>query len=431
MNRIFFSLALALGGLAGHGQSAPQRSLSDYIEAAQSYSPLLKDYRNQTAIQQLEIKRLKALYTHSRLELNGDYLFVPVVSRDGGHTAFEWNAQDGTDYYGYDLGESSGHLHAGVTWTQPLLGRRSYQVAREQARVDEDMARHRIRLEAHQLERTVTEQYLLCRLDRVAMDFADSVARLLDRQAATVHRLAANGLAKRSDVELLRVEQTANAEARAAADQSYGDHLAELNLLCGVTDTGRVVLADPRLILSAPVGTEASLFAEQHRLDSLGVVAALHAFALPYRPRLDLFVDGGMQTSSPSRWYRHFGWSAGLTFSWTLFDGRQRRLKERQSQWQLGTISAYKQNAEEQRRRRRAQCRAELTRYDERRRLLEAQLEGYAAVLADYDRELKAGQLAVVDYMAVLRRRIGAERDYMLLLTNRQIAVAAYNYWNW
>ncbi|GEM_PF-3417946 len=62
------------------------------------------------------------MYRHSRLEADGAYLFVPVVSKDGGRTSFKWNAQDGKDYYGYDLGESSGHLHGGVTWTQPLLG---------------------------------------------------------------------------------------------------------------------------------------------------------------------------------------------------------------------------------------------------------------------------------------------------------------------
>ena len=78
-------------------------------------------YRNQTEIEQAELKRLKAMYTHSRLELNGDYLFVPVISKDGGRTAFKWNARSATDYYGYDLGESSGSFHAGATWTQPLL----------------------------------------------------------------------------------------------------------------------------------------------------------------------------------------------------------------------------------------------------------------------------------------------------------------------
>ena len=207
MKHILLFLASYVLGVATYGQGY---SLSCYIKAAKQYSPLLHNYRNQLQIEQAELRRLKALYTRSRLELNGDYLFVPVLTKDGGTTSFRWNAQDATDYYGYDLGESSGHLHAGATWTQPLLGHSSYKVAQEQSRINMDMARNHIRLEENQLERAVTEQY---------------------------------------------------------------------------------------------------------RLDSLNTAASLRSFNLQYKPRLDLFVDGGMQTGSFSQWYRHFGWSAGLTFT--------------------------------------------------------------------------------------------------------------------
>ena len=120
MIRLLLSLVFGFTCLYSHGQEKHERSLHYYIETAKENSPLIKDYANQTLMQQAELQRLKAMYMHSRLELNGDYLFVPIISKDGGHTAFKWNAQDATDYYGYDLGESSGYFHAGVTWTQPL-----------------------------------------------------------------------------------------------------------------------------------------------------------------------------------------------------------------------------------------------------------------------------------------------------------------------
>lgn len=226
MIRICFILVFSFCILTAGGQQM-SHDLSYYAEAARNYSPLLHDYRHQLQIEQAELRRLKTLYTRSRLELNGDYLFVPVLTKDGGQTSFRWNAQDATDYYSYDLGESSRHLHTGATWTQPLLGHSSYKVAQEQSRINMDMARNHIRLEENQLERAVTEQY---------------------------------------------------------------------------------------------------------RLDSLNTAASLRSFNLQYKPRLDLFVDGGMQTGSFSQWYRHFGWSAGLTFTWTLFDGRQKRWKESQAE---------------------------------------------------------------------------------------------------
>ena len=373
---------------------------------------------------------MKALYTHSHLELNGEYLFVPVLVKDGGKTAFRWNAQDATDYYGYDLGESSGHLHAGVTWTQPLLGNSSFKVAQEQSGINIEIARNRIRMEEKQLERMVTEQYLICLLDQTQTAFAASVDSLLRRQTGIVRRLAESGLAKQSDLHLLAIEQEANEEIRISSLQSYHTHLMDLNLLCGIRDTADIVL--PYIAIEpAPLSAYGrSLFTEQYRLDSLNAEASLHAFSLQYKPRLDLFVNGGMQTGSFSQWYRHFGWNAGLTFTWTFFDGKQKRWKEHQAELRQQSTRVYRDNAERQREMRLRQCLSELDKYDQREKVLKRQLAGYERVLSDYACEIEAGQLSVLDYLTVLRSKMQAERDGLLLRTNRQLVIAAYNYWN-
>ena len=158
---------------------------------------------------------------------------------------------------------------------------------------------------------------------------------------------------------------------------------------------------------------------------------SLRSFNLQYKPKLDLFVNGGLQVGDFSSWYRHFGWSAGLTFSWTLFDGRQKRLKERQAGWQQNTIRTYRENSEYQRNMRIKQCLSELGRYDEREKVLDNQLAQYESVLSDYGREMDAGQVSVLDYITVLRNKIQTEKDRLLLRTNKQLVIAAYNYWNW
>ena len=204
MNRLLLSLTFSLVWLYSYGQKVQECSLHYYIQTAKEHSPLITDYRNQTEIEQAELERLKAMYTHSRLELNGDYLFVPVISKDGGRATFKWNARSATDYYGYDLGESSGFLHAGVTWTQPFLGRSSYKAAQEQAKINTDRTNNRIRMEEHQLERSVTEQYLLCLLDKTQINFTDSVGTVIDHQMEIVRKLVESGLSKQSDLNLLK-----------------------------------------------------------------------------------------------------------------------------------------------------------------------------------------------------------------------------------
>lgn len=431
MNRLLLLFSLSIVSLHSYGQEEGRRSLHYYIETAKENSPLIADYRNQTEIEQAELERLKAMYTHSRMELNGDYLFVPIVSKDDGRAAFKWNARSATDYYGYDLGESSGSFHAGATWTHPLLGRSSYKVAQEQAKINTDMANNRIRMEEHQLERSVTEQYLLCLLDKAQIDFTDSVGTVIECRIEIVRKLVANGLSKQSDLNLLMIEREANAELHTAACQDYHTHLMDLNLLCGIDEVTDVALSD----ISQPVRLrndgEPSLFTEQYRLDSLDTVMSLRSFNLQYKPKLDLFVNGGLQVGDFAGWYRHFGWSAGLTFSWTIFDGRQKRQKERQAVWQQNTIRTYRENSEYQRNMRIKQCLSELGRYDERERALERQLAEYESVLADYGKEMDAGQVSVLDYITVLRSKIQTEKDRLLLRTNKQLVIAAYNYWNW
>ena len=83
MTRFIFPFLLSFLCLYAYGQRTG-KSLSDYVDAAKQYSPLLHDYRHQLQIEQAELRRLKTLYTRSRLELNGDYLFVPVLTKDGG-----------------------------------------------------------------------------------------------------------------------------------------------------------------------------------------------------------------------------------------------------------------------------------------------------------------------------------------------------------
>lgn len=431
MNKLLLLLSFGIINLHLYGQEEGNRSLRYYIETAKKNSPLIKDYRNQTEIERAELERLKAMYTHSRVELNGDYLFVPIISKDGGRTTFKWNERSATDYYGYDLGESSGSFHAGATWTQPLLGGSSYKTAQKQAQINADRTNNRIRMEEHQLERSVTEQYLLCLLDKAQIDFTDSIGTVIAHRMEIIQKLVKNGLSKQSDLNLLMIEREANVELHAAARQSYHTHLMDLNLLCGIGDTTDVTLSDINLPVRLRNDGEPSLFTEQYRLDSLNTAASLRSFNLQYKPKLNLFVNGGLQVGDFAGWYRHFGWSAGLTFSWTIFDGRQKRWKEHQTSWQQNTIRTYKENSEYQRNMRIKQCLSELGRYNERERALENQLAEYESVLFDYGREMDAGQASVLDYITVLRNKIQTEKDRLLLRTNKQLVIAAYNYWNW
>lgn len=421
------ALLALCSGAAGQERVRP---LPYFIEAAKRNSPFINECRNRLQIGQAELHRLEAMHRRSRVEANGEWLVVPVVAVDGGRTTFEWQAGDGGSYWGYDVGESSGHLHAGLTWTQPLLGGYACKAAKAQADVSAAVALHDLRMEEHQLERTVTEHYLICCLDLTRAAYADSIAAVIARQAEVVGRLVAGGLVKQSDLSLLAVERAANEEQRLAALQSYAAHLADLHVLCGLGDTADVRLAAADLQMRPWHGGTGSLFAEQFTLDSIAAEAYLRASDVQRRPRLELFANAGLQTGSHAGWYRHFGWNAGMAFAWTIHDGRQRKWERRQARLRQMTAAAYRDNALLQRDTRLRQCLDELRRCDERADALRAEVDGYDGVLRAYAKEMRAGQVSVLDYITVLRDKMQVERELQLLLTNRQMLIAAYNYWN-
>lgn len=429
MRHFFILTALAILPFSAMGQAT--YDLEYYIWQAQERSPLIADCTAQAEMQGYEKERLKAAYTHSRIEASGDYLFVPIVQTEGGKTRFKWNKENATDYYGYDLGQSSGHAIAGVRWTKPLLGNGRYKVASEQSRTATERMENSIRMERHQLERIVTEQYLLCLLDLREADYADSIGTVLVRQKDIVERLAMRGMARRSDVGLIAIEQSANADARMASLQSFRSHLTELNAICGIDDTTTVALHRTMIEPCATL-TGASMFDKQYIIDSMATMATLKMDAMQYKPQLSVFVDGGEQIGifSNDSW-KHFGMSAGLTFSWLIADGRQRHLKELQAKAQLQSISAQRNFAETERRQRQKQYADEMAAYDKRIDETRKRVKDYESVLTDIDKYICAGQSSVIDYVVTLRSKIQAERNLMLMQANRDMLIVAWNYWNW
>lgn len=421
--------ALAVWG--GASAEPVEWTLQTLIDTAMAKSALLNDYACQIEGQAVEQERLRAIYMRSQVEVTGEWLFVPVVSRDGGKTAFLWNAQSGTDYYGYDLGESSGHLHAGVQWTQPLLGTFAYKAERSQVDAQTAVLQHQARMERHQLKRTVVEQYLLCLLSRAQVACTDTIDSLLAQQTAVLERMAESGLAKQSDVRLLLIEQQANSDMRLAAEQDYTQHLANLRAICGLQADEPVALPAQDTDIALTATADRSRFAEMFRLDSLRMEAERQALRAPYLPQLDVFVNGGLQTGDYDWMYRHFGWAAGLTFRWKIYDGRQQQFRTRQIRLRQAANDTYRSSAERQRRIRMQQCLDTWRQYDGRLQTTARQLAEYDAVMQDYAREMQAGQLSVLDYLTLLRRRVQVRQDYLLLLANRNLAAVAYNYWNY
>jgi hypothetical protein len=404
-------------------------SLEYYVSKALLSSPLLMDEHNQTSILDDEKSYLMNVYTHAQTLLTGNYLFVPIIETDNEKTSFKWNAQSANHYYGYDLGVSNGNLQYGVTWTKPLLGKSVYQVAESQINTQREMLKNNIRLNRHDIERNVIDQYVLCMLDRDQIDFADTISKILATQADFITRLAYVGQAKQSDIQMIIIEQKANNETKASCVQSFRNHLMELNALCCIRDTTTGHIEKTVITKSVEVGV--SQFLTKYNLDSINTIASQKIYETKYKPQLNMFTNFGLQTTNYSSMYKNFGLSAGVTFSMLISDGKLKRIKQRETAATLSSISIYKNNLVTQNEIHRNQCSEALNDYDIRVHLLDSQIAEYGRLLDICQKEIKVGQMSVFDYITTLKNMISVRQQKMTVEANRQLATNAYNYYNW
>lgn len=409
--------------------SHAQYTLQDFVEYAWQNSPLIKDNQNQVVASDYEIQRLRALYKRFQLGLTGNYLFAPIVSTDNG-TKLELNSAGADHYYGYDLAQTNGGQYEGIgTITQPLFNGKRFRAYASEIEVNQQGNENTIRLTAHDLEKSVTDQYILCLLDKKQVAYYDSVLLLLGDQLAIVRKLAEASLLKQSDLILLNIEYENNQNLLATYQASYRKNLFDLRILSGVRDTTFVVLPDVSIPFRKPVVSSGYL--EKYRIDSLHLLAAQAVFETRYLPQVSVFGNTGLNAVYAPTIPQRFGLSGGLTATWNLYDGHQRQLMQSKTDIQLETISYYKDIFTTQNAMRISKVLSALRSNAERRILLQSQLDDYQKLIIAYKRELMLGQLSIVNYITVLKNMIAVKRDYYTLEANNLMLINEYNYWNW
>ena len=158
-----------------------QYDLQTYIQVAKDNSPLIKDNINQSEATKIEVERLKALYTKPQVGITGNFLFAPVVSQDNGKTTLLLNPENPGKYFGQETGLTNGGLYqALVGVNQPLFMQSKFKVIADEAMISTKVNDNNIRLTNFELEKIITDQYLLCLQDLNRIKFLNKYITLLN-----------------------------------------------------------------------------------------------------------------------------------------------------------------------------------------------------------------------------------------------------------
>src|SRR5260221_9999088 len=407
------------------------QDLAYYIEKAKLNSPLIQDNKNQSEAAHLEADRLKAFYTKSQISLTAMYSFDPIVSRDNGRSKLDLNPDgNAQNYSGYDLAASNGGVYQGLlNLNQPVLNGVRYQTAAEQVLVGDQINQNNIQLAANDLEKFITDQYILCLQDYRQTDYLENLVRIISEQKNMVSKLVENGIAKQSDLSLLNIELKTQQTAWNTFRATYRRDLMDLRVLCGISDTTFQVLNTVDLQLQEDIVK--SRFTERYRLESLNLVGTQKIFELKYKPTVSLFANTGLNAGYAPTIPNRMGIAAGINFTLNLTDGRQRGITQQRTAVLMRTTKLYKDFFYNQNSVRKNRILTELKSIGERTALTEDQLKEYQKLLELYKQELSRGQISVINYITTLKTMAITQRDFVILKTNKELLVNLYNYWNW
>lgn len=416
--------------LAATIQVNAQYSLEYFLATAKKNSPLITENINRNKANAFEVERLKAFFTKPQIGMVANYMFSPVVSTDNNTAKIRLNADNATNYYGYDLSYSNGgQYQAMLQVTQPLFNNYRYNVLKDQLDISSQINQNYTKLTEHDIEKLVTDQYIFCLQDLKQISYAEKMVQLLNEQKVVMVQLVKNNLYKQSDLSLLNIEYNNSILQLNTYKANYRKDLLDLYILCGIDDTTQIQIEPTNISIQHSL--KQSNFLEKYRLDSLNLIAEQNVFELKYKPEINFFANAGLNAVYfPTIPYR-FGFSAGISFSFNLYDGNQKIFNRNKTQVLGQTVSFYKNNFITQNSVRQQKIRKEIQSYSERITLTEQQLKDYEQLLDNYKTEILSGQLPIFNYTAVLKNMASVQRDVSMLYLQKQLLINSYNYWNW
>jgi outer membrane protein TolC len=304
---------------------AQTKNLNYYLEHAQASSPLLKDLRNQASLNQLDSLRLKAGFKPQVTASSGGF-FAPVIN--------------GYGYSGAITNIQTFNALLGVT--KSLIGKNYLNSQLAAVVLQRDSINALSQISEQDLKRSIITQYITAYGSLQQLKFAQEVVGRLSKEEDILKKLTRTNVYRQSDyltfLVTLKQQQLTLAQARL----QYRSDYSTLNYLAGIADTTMAEIPAPDIQRVAKPDFANSIFFRQYKLDSLRIANGKKLVDYSYRPRVNVFADGGYNSDFTGQAYKNFGTSFGFNVSMPIYDGGVKRLLYRRLALEEETRLNYK-----------------------------------------------------------------------------------------
>ncbi|MFH2143184.1 MAG: TolC family protein [Bacteroidota bacterium] len=244
-----------------------------------------------------------------------------------------------------------------------------------------------------------------------------------------MQKLVTNAIYKQTDFLLLQIEyQNFELEYKTYLAE-YESNLYDLNLLCGISDSGTIDLQEINLTLRADTVTS-SQFLVSYMLDSMNIATEQIINELKYKPQFDFFANTGLNAVYlPS--LNRFGFSTGISFSWNIYDGKQRKIHRQITDINLQSLEFERQFFITQNTNNKNKILTRINSLDQRMIFIDEQINRYNLLSDTYSDELSQGEVSVMDFKNLLKDIASKKQEYLLLKMEKLALINVYNYWNY
>jgi outer membrane protein TolC len=400
---------------AGNPPSAspPTGNLDFYLQTALQNSPLLKDYQGQMQAGQVDSQLIRAGY---RPQVTGNSVnsYAPVING-----------------FGYDNAISNGgQVSALVGVNQTLVTRSHLNAQFETIRLQNQGLSNTAKISEQDLKKSVTAQYITTYGEGQQLNFNQEIYALLQKEESLLKDLTERNVYRQTDylafVVTLKQENLLIRQLQIQYHNDYGT----LNYLCGIVDTAATPLQDPNIQIQALPDVTSSVFFRQYHIDSLQLRNNRSLIDFSYKPKINLYADGGYASTLTYEAYKNFGVSFGVSLSVPIYDGHQRKLQYSKLDIAERTRNGYKDFFTRQYNQQIAQLSQQLKATEELIGQINEQVKYSETLITVNGKLLGTGDARIADYILALSNYLNAKN----LLTQNNITrlqiINQINYWN-
>ena len=399
-------------------QSFAQEGLDFYLSEAQSNSPLLKDYKNQVLLNQLDSLRMLAS-------------FKPQVTAGTNNSYYP-----ALGAFGYDNAISNGgNYSAQIFVNKPLIPKRNLANQLETISLQSSGIQANTKISQQDLTRTITAQYLTTYGDYLQIKFNQEVLELFKNEEVILKKLTQTNVYKQTEyLTFLVTLQQQELQLKRLKIQFLND-FGTLNYLCGIAPEINhsleiTEIPTPNIPFPQLPEVRKSIFYRPYVFDSLKIKNSDRQIDFAYKIRGNVFADGGFVSSFSMQPYYNFGVSLGFNATILLYDGRQRTLQHNKNKVAELTRQNYRNFFLKQYTQQTSQLVQQLELYENLSVEMLDQLKYSQRLIEANSRLITTGDVRIVDYLLATTNFLNAKNQITLNEINRLQIKNQLNYWN-